>query len=135
MSPALSPPAHHESTRDLALLQGAWEQTRLEADGVVNPFDDHGAPGALTTFAGSTFSVRTIEGTLLLEGTFVIDAATHPKSITWIDSIGEDTGKFLPASYTLEDGCFEFIAGDAGTARPTEFCTDVGQTMRTFVRR
>ena len=125
----------HASQRDLALLQGVWEQTRLEADGVVNPDDDHGAIGALTTIAGNTFSVQTIDGTLLLKGAFVLDASTTPKSIAWIDSIGADKDKLLPASYTLEDDGFEFIAANEGAPRPTAFHTDVGQTMRTFVRR
>lgn len=135
MSPTPNQPANDESQRDLTLLQGVWEQTRLEADGLVNPPDDLGAPGALTTIAGSTFSVRTIEGSLLLEGAFVLDASTTPKSIVWIDSIGDDKGKSLPASYTLDDERFEFIAGNEGAPRPTEFRTEVGQTMRTFVRR
>lgn len=135
MPPTLSTPSDEASQRDLALLQGVWAQTRLEADGVVNPTDDHGGPGALTTFAGNTFSVRTIEGSLLLEGAFHLNASTRPKSITWIDSIGEDQGKPLPASYTLEGDHFEFIAGDEGASRPVEFHTEVGQTMRTFVRR
>lgn len=132
---ATNPAASAESQRDLALLQGVWAQTRLEADGVVNPPDDHGGPGALTTLAGKAFSVRTVEGRLLLEGAFDLDASTTPKSITWIDSIGEDKGKPLPAIYTLEDDRFEFIAGNEGASRPTEFHTAVGQTMRTFVRR
>jgi uncharacterized protein (TIGR03067 family) len=123
-----------DTTRDLALLQGAWEQIRLEADGVVDPPDDHGAPGALTTFAGTRFSVRTIDGELLLEGSFVLDASTLPKSITWIDAIGADQGKPLPASYALDDDRFEFIAGNTGAPRPVEFRTVAGQTMRTFIR-
>lgn len=135
MPTTLNQPIDDESTRDLALLQGAWEQVRLEADGVIDPVDDHGAPGALTTFAAGHFSVCTIDGSLLLAGEFVLDASTQPKSITWIDSIGEDKGKQLPASYTLQGDRFEFIAGDEGLPRPTEFRTETGQTMRTFVRR
>lgn len=135
MPPTLNHPVDGASQRDLTMLQGAWEQIRLEADGLVNPPDDHGAPGALTTFAGSHFSVGTVEGRLLLEGAFVLDASTTPKSITWIDSIGEDKDKPLPASYTLDAGRFEFIAANEGAPRPTEFRTEVGQTMRTFVRR
>lgn len=120
--------------RDLARLQGVWEQVRLEADGVVDPPDEHGAPGALTIIAGTHFSVRTVDGELLLEGSFILDAATRPKSVTWIDAIGADQGKLLPASYTLEGDRFEFIAGDAGAPRPIEFRTAAGQTMRSFVR-
>jgi uncharacterized protein (TIGR03067 family) len=109
------------------MLQGAWKQTRLEADGVVNPPDDHGAPDALTTVAGSNFSVRTIEGSLLLEGAFVPDASTSPKSITWIDSVGEDKGKPLPASYTLEDDRFKFTAGNGGAPRPPNFIAQLAR--------
>lgn len=128
-------PSNNEYQRELALLQGVWEQIRLEADGVVDPPDDLGAPGALTKISGNHFSVRTFEGALLLEGAFVLDASCTPKSITWIDSIGADKGMSLPASYTLDDDCFEFIAGEQGAPRPTEFHTIAGQTMRTFLRR
>ncbi|WP_211005399.1 TIGR03067 domain-containing protein [Rhodanobacter sp. B2A1Ga4] len=123
-----------DSGLDLARLQGVWRQVRMEADGVVDPPDEHGGAGALTTIAGTHFSVRTIQGHLLLEGEFVMDASTRPKSITWIDAIGADQGKPLPGSYTLDDEHFEFIAGDAGAPRPVVFRTMSGQTMRTFVR-
>jgi uncharacterized protein (TIGR03067 family) len=125
----------HDSAFDLAALQGAWEQIEHQADGVCNPPDEHGAPGALTTFVGNHFAVRTIEGILLLEGRFELDAAARPKAITWIDSMGSDKGKRLPASYALDGDHFVFIAGNEGTPRPVIFRTVPGQTMRTFVRR
>lgn len=124
-----------DSRRDLADLQGLWEQVDLEADGVANPPDAHGAPGAITTFAGNQFEVRTLDGTLLLAGTFTLDASTAPKSITWTDSMGEDMGKPLPAIYQLEGDHFVFVAGEEGSPRPRIFRTTAGQTMRTFVRR
>jgi uncharacterized protein (TIGR03067 family) len=109
---------------DLHALQGAWEQISLEDNGVLDPVDAHTAPGAITTIAGNGFEVRTTEGN-----------RTEPKSITWIDSIGEDAGKALPASYRLEGDTFVFIAADEHMPRPTVFKTGPGQTMRTFVRR
>lgn len=124
-----------DSRRDVAALQGSWEQIGLEADGISDPPDIHGAPGALTTFVGDQFAVRTVDGSLLLAGAFTLDASTTPKSITWIDSMGSDTGKKLPASYKLDGDYFVFIAGDEGAPRPTVFQTVPGQTMRTFVRR
>ncbi|MCW8808241.1 MAG: TIGR03067 domain-containing protein [Rhodanobacter sp.] len=124
-----------DSDRDLAALQGAWEQTDLEADGISNPPDDHGAPGALCRFTGNHFAVRTIEGTLLLEGTFTIDASAAPRQITWVDSMGANRGEALPAIYKLEGDHFVFIAGDEDKPRPTTFRTGPGQTMRTFVRK
>jgi uncharacterized protein (TIGR03067 family) len=84
---------------------------------------------------GDCFEVRTAEGGLLLEGRFTLDATAMPKAITWIDSIGADAGKHLPASYRLEGDRFTFIATDEGMPRPTVFRTGPGQTMRSFVRR
>ncbi len=117
---------------DIAALQGVWEQVGLEADGVVDPPDAHSGPGVLCTIAGDEFSVRAPDGTLLLAGRFEIES---PGSITWIDSMGEDAGKRLPASYRIDGDGFVFIAGDEGAARPLEYRTTSGQTMRTFVRR
>lgn len=120
---------------DLHALQGAWEQISLEDNGVLDPVDAHTAPGAITTIAGNTFEVKTTEGAVLLAGRFFLDSRTEPKSITWIDSIGDDAGKALPASYRLEGDNFVFIAADEHMPRPTVFKTGPGQTMRTFVRR
>lgn len=123
------------SSDDLARLQGCWEQVYLEVDGVLNPPDELTAPGSFTIINGYGFSVRRITGEIMLEGVFELDASTSPKSITWIDSIGADAGKRLPASYRLELNSFIFIAADDGAPRPTEFCTRPGLTMRGFIRR
>ncbi|MFL1504091.1 TIGR03067 domain-containing protein [Pseudomonas sp. O64] len=120
---------------DHQALQGTWEQTALEDSGVLNPIDAHSAPGALTTITGDCFEVRTTNGEVLLAGRFSLDSSTTPKSITWVDSIGEDAGKQLPASYRLEGDDFVFIAADEGMPRPTVFSTGPGQTMRSFVRK
>jgi uncharacterized protein (TIGR03067 family) len=123
------------SSRDLAALQGAWEQVDLEADGISNPPDELSPPGALTTFSDNHFAVHTTDGVLLLEGTFTLDASAIPKAINYFDSMGPDSGKQLPAIYRLEGDRFIFVAGDAGAPRPTTFRTGSGQTMRTFRRR
>ncbi|MCF5054009.1 TIGR03067 domain-containing protein [Pseudomonas syringae] len=123
------------SDPDLQAIQGAWEQTSLEDSGVLNPVDAHSAPGAITTIRGDRFEVKTVEGEVLLAGRFFLDSSTVPKSITWVDAIGDDAGKFLPASYRLEGDEFVFIAADEGMPRPRSFSTGPGQTMRTFVRR
>ena len=120
---------------DLQALQGAWEQTSLEDSGVLNPVDAHSAPGAITTISGDRFEVKTVSGEVLLAGRFYLDSSTDPKHITWIDAIGEDAGKHLPASYRLEADEFVFIAADENMPRPTVFSTVAGQTMRTFMRR
>ena len=121
--------------QDFAALQGTWEQVALEANGISNPPDEYSVPGALTTFSGNHFAVRTTEGVLLLEGTFTLDASVTPKAINYVDSIGPDKWKCLPAIYDLEGDHLVFIAADGGGPRPTIFRTSAGQIMRTFVRR
>jgi uncharacterized protein (TIGR03067 family) len=118
---------------DLAALQGSWEQVDFEENGISNPPDEHGAPGASTTFSQNHFTVRTAEGALLLEGTFELDASA--KTVDWVDAIGPDAGKTLLAIYKLDGDLFVFNAADEHAPRPTEFRTRTGQTMRSFVRR
>ena len=129
-----SVPLQDAAAEEVAKLQGVWLQLWHEADGVRNPPDE--LAGALTTtFDGNAFVVRDPEGTVVLEGTFSIDAMVSPKAVDWIDSIGPDAGKVLPASYELDGDTFIFIAGNEGAQRPTEFTTKTGETMRSFVRR
>lgn len=119
---------------ELTALQGAWRQVGLESDGVVNPPDEHTMPGALCWFEDTHFVVRSPDDSVLLEGDFTLEPWTHPKSITWVDSVGEDAGKPLPAIYVLDGDNFCFIAADEKLPRPTVFKTERGLTMRTFVR-
>jgi uncharacterized protein (TIGR03067 family) len=123
------------SSLDFSALQGAWEQVALEVNGISNPPDEYSVSRALTTFSGSHFAVRTTEGALLLEGTFTLDSSVTPKAINYLDSMGPDKGKTLPAIYSLEGDRLVFVAADEGAPRPTRFRTGRGQTMRTFVRR
>ena len=121
--------------RDLERLQGTWEQTGLEADGIALSHDEHSPPDSLCSFDGNRFCVRAADGSVLLEGAFTLDATTDPKSITWVDSMGEDQGKHLPAIYELEGNAFVFVAADEGAPRPTAFRTETGQTLRRFARK
>ena len=122
------------SARDIAALQGTWRQVSLEVDGVANPPESYGTD-LVTTFTGDQFVVHDGAGTVVLAGTFTLDATTVPKSINWIDSMGPDTGKVLPAIYVLDGDTFTFIASDEGAPRPTRFQTGAGETMRSFARR
>ena len=119
------------SERDIAALQGRWEQTGLEVDGVIDPPDAYGTD-LRTTIAEDRFTVHAPDGTVVLAGAFMIDASTEPKSIDWIDSMGEDIGVRLRAIYTLDGDRFVFNVG--GDVRPTVFKTVVGQTMRALCR-
>ncbi|MGH8215642.1 MAG: TIGR03067 domain-containing protein [Rhodanobacteraceae bacterium] len=120
--------------RDLAVLQGQWQQVGFEADGRSDSPDEFGPLAAITMIDGHRFSVHAAGGGLLLDGTFTLDASVCPKAITWMDSIGADAGKCLPAIYELAGDRFVFIAADDGEPRPTVFHTKPGQVMRIFVR-
>lgn len=123
------------SVTDIRRLQGVWTQTRLVADGVPEPPDDeHTAPGAVCIFEGDAFRVVKPDGAVLLKGVFTLDASISPKAIDWIDSIGEDAGKILPAIYELTDNTFRFIVADEGQPRPRRFKSVSGLTMREFIR-
>jgi uncharacterized protein (TIGR03067 family) len=125
-----------KTEKDLELLQGTWEQIGVEANGVANPSDEYSAGSALATFEGNEFSVVSAEGKILLKGSFCLDATTIPRQATWIDAMGPDKGKQLPGIYNLSGDNFVFVAaGDERTAKPTDFRTETGQTMRRFVRR
>jgi uncharacterized protein (TIGR03067 family) len=118
---------------ELAKLQGAWRQVYCEADGVEDPPDDIGIEST-TTIEGYAFTVRAPDGAIVLEGKFSLDASRDPKAIDWIDSIGPDAGKVLPASYAVDRERFTFVAGAEGAPRPTSFATKPGETLRCFVR-
>lgn len=123
-----------QTLADLQALQGRWLQVRFEENGLINPPDSHGLPGAITTINGTGFHVAVPGQDTILEGVFELDATCKPKSITWIDSIGEDAGKRLPAIYELTADSFLFVAADEGMDRPAQFVTGPGLTLRGFVR-
>ncbi|MCA1968632.1 MAG: TIGR03067 domain-containing protein [Rhizobium sp.] len=119
---------------DLERFQGLRRQVRFEENGIADPIDTHGAHDAVMTIVGETFHVAIPDGEALIEGKFMIDSATSPKRIDWIDSIGSDAGKQLPSIYTLSDDAFEFAAADADMERPQDFTGGSGITIRGFVR-
>ncbi len=119
---------------DLDRLQGEWVQVSFEENALVDPPHSHGADGAVMTVTGQSFHVTIPEGETLVEGHFTLDEAAHPKRIDWIDSIGQDAGKTLPAIYELADDHFRFAAADAEMERPRTFDGGQGITIRGFVR-
>ena len=119
---------------DLEILQGKWRQVSFAENGLIDPHDSHGAVGAVMTVSGSSFDVAIPGGTTIVKGNFVLNASANPKTIDWIDSMGEDAGEILPAIYKLSSNSFEFAAADAGMKRPRDFTGGQGITVRAFVR-
>lgn len=119
---------------DLDRLQGEWAQVSFEENGLLDPPDSHGADGSVMTISGQSFHVASPAGKTLVEGCFTLDHAGVSKGIDWIDSIGEDADKVLPAIYELSGDHFRFAAADAEKERPTTFAGGQGITVRGFVR-
>ncbi|OOY05958.1 TIGR03067 domain-containing protein [Thioclava sp. F28-4] len=118
---------------DLDRLQGKWVQVSFDENGRVDLPDSHGADGAVMTISGQSFHVAVPAGNTLVEGCFLLNDAADPKGIDWIDSMGEDAGKVLPAIYKLADDRFQFAAADAEMERPKTFEGGLGITIRSFV--
>lgn len=119
---------------DLGLFQGRWSQVAFEENGITGAPDTHGSPKAVMTIAGNTFHVAVPGEETLVEGSFTMDGLHHPKHIDWIDSIGDDAGKVIPAIYEFGNGSFRFAAADTDMARPGSFTGGQGITIRAFVR-
>ncbi len=110
-------------------FQGIWRQTHCEIDGGAAPAD-HPTLDATLTITDNRFSVQQPDGTLLIQGTFLIEVSKHPHWIDWTDNYGEDAGKTFPAIYRFEHDLFIFCATDPGRVRPTEFTTRPGEVKR-----
>lgn len=119
---------------DLDRLQGRWTQVAFEENGMADPPDSHGAPGAVMTVTGQRFHVAVPGGETLVEGRFTMDGSRRPGSIDWIDDMGGDAGKTIPAIYELGRDSFRFAAADPGMSRPEGFAGGQGITIRAFVR-
>src|ERR1700742_1167912 len=112
----------NNTDRDLALLQGAWQQVAHEINGAADTHDEFGAVGTVARFDGNAFSIVREDGKVLLKGTFRLDATTIPRQAVWVGETGPDKGKVFPAIYSVSDDSFVFAAAnDDGAPTPTDF--------------
>jgi uncharacterized protein (TIGR03067 family) len=119
---------------EIAKFQGTWEQIAYERDGIAEPVDEEQGWRPRTTFRGNTFVVTIADGTVLIEGTFAIDASKEPKTVDYTDTFGADAGSTFPAIYYFERDTLFFCAATAGQGRPTSFKTRVGEVLRVHRR-
>ena len=116
-------------TEEMKKFQGTWKQIAYERDGMTEPLDEQGWEPRVT-FVGDTFVVTLADGSIPIKGTYKLDPTRDPKTVDWMDSIGEDAGKTLLAIYSLEGDRLVFCAAYPGLERPTEFRTRPGQVLR-----
>ncbi|MEO8553097.1 MAG: TIGR03067 domain-containing protein [Kofleriaceae bacterium] len=114
---------------DRERLQGTWRQVEAQSDIA----DEHGVDefgtDVLTTFEVDRFTVHRTDGTVLLHGTFVLHA---DNASDWIDAIGPDAGRVLPARYQLSERELVFVVGDPD--RPASLDRQPTQVLRRLVR-
>lgn len=123
----------NNTDKDLALLQGTWQQVGHEANGT------HCAPDefsdAVTKFDGNEYTVVRPDGTMLVKGTIRIDATTIPRQAVFVREAGLDKGRIFPAIYRVSGDSFVLAAAnDDRASAPTDFRTEIGQFLRRFVR-
>lgn len=123
----------NNTDRDLALLQGTWEQVAHEANGTACAPDEFS--DAVTKFDGNEYTVARPDGTVLVKGTIRLDATTIPRQAVLVRIAGLDQGKVFPAIYTITDDSLVLAAAnDRHGSAPTDFKTEIGQFLRRFVR-
>ena len=134
MTDHASPASDDAVAREIERLQGTWRQTYCEAEGVVAPEEAYGSHPHCR-FEGRRFVVTHVDGRVVLEGTFVLDPTSSPKTIDWTDSIGPDAGKTFPAIYELDGDRLIFCAADENQARPSSLDrAGEGQVIRVHER-
>lgn len=123
----------NNTDKDLALLQGTWQQVGHEANGTPCAPDEFS--DAVTKFDGNEYTVVRPDGTMLVKGTIRIDATTIPRQAVFVREAGLDKGRIFPAIYRVSGDSFVLAAAnDDRASAPTDFRTEIGQFLRRFVR-
>lgn len=124
----------NNTDRDLALLQGTWQQVAHEANGTACAPDEFS--DAITLFDGNEYSVVRPDGAVLVRGTIRLDGTTIPRKAMLVREAGLDKGRMILAIYSVSgDHLVLAAANDDRASGPTDFRTEPGQFLRRFVRR
>lgn len=115
-------------------FSGSWVQISCNSDEIENPNEGYGS-APIVTFKKNAFVVANPEGTVLIEGTFSLNANATPKEINWTDTFGNDAGKTFPAIYEIGESTLSFCAANENMSRPKAFEPKIGHTIRTFTRK
>src|SRR5438094_386057 len=111
--------------RDAKAVQGNWKPVKAElagqpmADAVLKSISlklDH---GKYEVFVGEAPD----------RGTYTLDSATKPKSITITGTEGPNNGKTFPAIYKLQGETLRICYDLSGDKRPTEFKSIAGTRL------
>jgi uncharacterized protein (TIGR03067 family) len=122
-----------EAADDAKLMQGNWTPVTAELAGE-----------PMGTVALKTISLKLENGKYEVfvgehpdRGTYTIDSATKPKSITVVGTQGPNQGKTYPAIYELDGDTLRVCYDLSGAKRPAEFKSVTGTMLYlvTYQRR
>ncbi len=110
---------------DAKAVQGKWKPVKAELGG--QPMAD-GVLKIISLKMG-TGNYEVFVGTEPDRGTYAIDAATKPKSITITGTDGPNHGRTFPAIYELKGNTLRICYDLSGEKRPTEFRSVAGTKL------
>lgn len=107
---------------DAKAVQGEWKPVKAELAGV--PMADALLKSISLRLDGGRYEV--FVGEQPDRGTYTIDSAATPKSMTITGTAGPNSGKTFPAIYELEGDTLRICYDLSGASRPTEFKSIAG---------
>ena len=113
------------SPDDAKAIQGNWKPAKAELAGQPMP-DDVLKSISLKLDTGK---YEVFVGDKPDKGTYTLDAATKPRSITITGTEGPNRGKTFPAIYELKGDTLRICYDLSGAKRPTEFKSMTGTRL------
>jgi len=110
---------------DAKAVQGNWKPAKAELAG--QPMTDAVLQSISLKLDNGKYEV--FVGEHPDKGTYTLDSATKPKSITVTGTEGPNKGKTFPAIYELKDDTLRICYDLSGAKRPTEFKSIAGTKL------
>jgi uncharacterized protein (TIGR03067 family) len=118
--------------KEIDLLQGIWNISRLEVDGQAMPSDMLG--GGQIVIQGERFKSTGMGA--VYEGKLELNASARPKQITMHFDAGPEKGNANLGIYKLQADSWQLCLATRGSVRPAKFATEPGTgfALETLVR-
>ena len=117
--------AFADSPDDVKAVQGNWKPIKAEL--ATQPMSKDVLKSISLKMEDGKYEV--FVGDKPDKGTYTLDSATKPKSMTITGTAGPNSGKTFPAIYELKGDTLRICYDLAGTKRPTEFKTATGTKL------
>jgi uncharacterized protein (TIGR03067 family) len=114
-----------DSSADAKAVQGNWKPARAELAG--QPMTDDVLKSISLKLENGRYEV--FVGDKPDRGTYTLDSASKPKSMTITGTDGPNNGKTYPAIYELKGDTLRICYDLSGAKRPTEFKSIAGTKL------